>query len=149
MASTLAMPSGVSISASVPILCGRPLATSIWLTMRFDGIDVGRHADLRDQDGVELGAGLLHDVDDVAIHVVRVEAVDADRDALAGALPVEIVQRLDDVLARLLLVGRSHGVLAVEEDVVGGALDARDRSWSGSSPARRGTERCRRCLRIG
>ena len=89
----------------------------------FDRVDVGRHADLRDQDRVELGAGLLHDVDDVAVHVVRVEAVDADRDGLAGALPVEVVQRLDDVLARLLLVGRRDGVLAVEEDVVGRALD--------------------------
>ncbi len=88
-----------------------------------DRIDVGRHADLRDQDGVELGAGLLHDVDDVAVHVVRVEAVDAHRHRLAGALPVDVVQRLDDVLARLLLVRRRDGVLAVEEDVVGRALD--------------------------
>ena len=41
---------------------------------------------------------------------------------LAGAAPVDVVQRLDDVLARLLLVGRRDGVLAVEEDVVGRAL---------------------------
>ena len=45
------------------------------------------------------------------------------RDRLAGGLPVEIVERLDDVLACLLLVRRCDGVLAVEEDVVGGALD--------------------------
>ena len=88
-----------------------------------DRVDVSRDADLRDQDGVELGAGLLADVDDVAVHVVRVEAVDADDDALAGGLPVEIVQRLDDVLSGLLLLGRRDGVLAVEEHVVGGALE--------------------------
>jgi hypothetical protein len=52
---------------------------------------------------------------------VRVEAVDADRHGLAGALPVDVVQRLDDVLARLFFVGRRHGVFAVEEDVVGSA----------------------------
>ncbi len=40
---------------------------------------------------------------------------------LPWRLPVDVVQRLDDVLARLLLVGRSHGVLAVEEDEIGGA----------------------------
>ena len=100
----------------------------------FDRVDVGRHADLRDQDGVELGAGLLHDVDDVAIHVVRVEAVDAHGNRLAGALPVEIVQRLDDVLARLLLVGRRNGVLAIEEDVVGGALERRCSIMVGLEP---------------
>ena len=102
-----------------------------------DRVDVGRDADLRDEDGVELGAGLLHDVDDVAVHVVRVEAVDAHRDGLAGALPVDVVQRLDDVLARLLLVGRRDRVLAVEEDVVGGALQRPSRSSSGWNPAQR------------
>ena len=56
---------------------------------------------------------------------------------LPARLPVEIVQRLDDVLAGLLLVRRRDGVLAVEEDVVGGALDARGRSSSGWSPERR------------
>jgi hypothetical protein len=85
-------------------------------------IDVGRNADLGDQNGIKVGAGLLHDVDDVAIHVVRVEAVDANRDALAIALPVEIVQRLNDVLAGLLFVRRRNGVFAIEEDVVGSAL---------------------------
>src|SRR5690606_16765519 len=42
---------------------------------------------------------------------------------LAGAAPVEIVERLDDVLAGLLLVGRRNGVFAIEEHVVGGAGD--------------------------
>ncbi len=127
----------VSISASRPTRVVQPLATSIWLTMHLDRVEVGRHADLRDQDRVELVAGLLHDVDDVAVHVVGVEAVDAHRHGLAGAAPVDVVERLDDVLARLLLVGRRHGVLAVEEDEVGGALRAPSRSSSGWSPARR------------
>ena len=48
-----------------------------------DGIDVGRGADLRDHDQVEPLARLLHDVDHVAIHEMRVEAVDAHRHGLA------------------------------------------------------------------
>ena len=45
------------------------------------------------------------------------------RNRLAGALPVEIVERLDDVLACLLLFRRRDGIFAIEEHVVGGALD--------------------------
>ena len=41
---------------------------------------------------------------------------------LPRGAPVDVVQRLDDVLARPLLVGRRDGVLDVEEDVVGGAV---------------------------
>ena len=111
------------MSASVPILLVQTLGDFDLADDAFDRIDVGGNADLGDEDRVELGAGLLADVDDVAIHVVRVEAVDAHRDALAGALPVEIVQRLDDVLAGLLLFRRRDGVFAVEEHVVGGALE--------------------------
>ena len=50
----------VSISASMPTLLVKPLATSIWLTMLSTRVDVGRHADLGNEDGVEPGAGLLH-----------------------------------------------------------------------------------------
>ena len=115
------MPSAVSISASRPIAGRQALGDLDLADEALDDVEVGRHADLGHEDRVELGAGLLHDVDDVAVHVVRVEAVDAHRHGLAGAAPVEVVQRLDDVLARLLLVGRRDGVLDVEEDEVGGA----------------------------
>ena len=87
-----------------------------------DHVEVGRHADLRHQDRVEPVAGLLHHVDDVAIHVVRVETVDAHRDGLALGAPVDVVQRLDDILARALLVRRRDRILDVEEDEVGGAI---------------------------
>ena len=84
-----------------------------------DHVDVGGDAGLRDQDGVEVLAGLLDHVDDVAVHVVRVEAVDPHGDGLAQALPVDVLQCLDDVPTGLDLVAGGHGVLEVEEDEVG------------------------------
>ena len=64
-----------------------------------DRVDVGGGADLGDHDQVEPVAGLLQHVDHVAIHVLGVEAVDPDREGLGA--PVDLVDRLDDVLARL------------------------------------------------
>ncbi len=81
------------------------------------GIDIGGGADLRDHDEIQPRAGLFDHVHDVAIHVVRVEAVDSDRHGFLA--PVDLVQRLDDVLARLRLVVRRDCVLEVEEDHVG------------------------------
>src|SRR3546814_2943954 len=66
-----------------------------------------------DLDEVEPLAALLDDIDDVAVHVMGVEAVDAHRQGLVA--PVDLVQRLDDVLARLRLVVRRHRVLEIEE----------------------------------
>ena len=60
-------------------------------------VDVGGHAHLGDQDGVQVLAGLLHYVDDVAVHVVSVDTVDADRNRLAQAPPVDVAEPLDDV----------------------------------------------------
>jgi hypothetical protein len=51
---------------------------------------------------------------------VRVETVDADHHGLVA--PVDFVEALDDVLARLLLVVGRDGILEVEEDDVGRAL---------------------------
>src|SRR4051794_478184 len=85
-----------------------------------DGVDVRRGADLRDHDQVEPVARLLEDVDQVAVHVGRVEAVDADGEGLRP--PVDLVDALDDVPARLLLLVRRHRVLEIEEDHVGGTL---------------------------
>jgi hypothetical protein len=82
-----------------------------------DGIDIRGGADLGDHDEVEALPALLHDIDHVAIHEMGVEAVDAHRERLAA--PVDVAQRLDDVLARLGLVVGGDGVLEVEEDDVG------------------------------
>ena len=98
------------------------LALLILLDLRdqhVDGVDVLRHAGLGDQDHVEPRA-VLHHIDHVAIGVMGVETVDADHHGLVA--PVEIVQALDDVLAGLLLVVGSNGVLEVEEDDIGAAL---------------------------
>ena len=85
-----------------------------------DGVDVLRRAGLGDHDQIELVARLLDDVDHVAVHVMGVEAVDPHRQRASA--PVEVVQRLDHVLARLLLVGGRDGILEVEEDDVGVTL---------------------------
>ena len=82
-----------------------------------DGVDVGRRADLGDHDHVEPVAGLLQHVDHVAVHVLGVEAVDAHRQGLGP--PVDLVDRLDDVLAGALLLVGGHRVLEVEEHDVG------------------------------
>ena len=67
---------------------------------------------------------------------------------LPAAAPVDVVQRLDDVLARPLLVGRRDGVLDVEEDVVGGALRGL-LDHVGLEPGTASSLRCRRSLRRG
>ena len=66
------------MSASVPICVLQALGDFDLADDAFDRVDVGRNANLRDEDRVELGAGLLDDVDDVAIHVVRIETVDTN-----------------------------------------------------------------------
>ena len=47
---------------------------------RVDHVDVAWHADLGYENGVDVVACLLDNVDEISIHVVRVEAVDPDRD---------------------------------------------------------------------
>ena len=83
-------------------------------------IDVGRSADLGDHDEVEAVACLFQHVDHVAVHVVRIEAIDAHREGLVA--PVDIADGLDDVLAGLRLVIRRHRILKIEEHDVGGGL---------------------------
>src|SRR5438445_675179 len=81
-----------------------------------------RAADLGQQHDVETMPRLFHHVHDVAIHVMRVDAVDADADRLAALPPGMLQQARDHVLAGLLLVGGRDGVLEVEEHVVRFAL---------------------------
>src|SRR3546814_5241004 len=85
-----------------------------------DGIDVGGGADLRYHDEVEPVAGALDHLDHVAVHVMGVQPVDTHRHGLGA--PVDVMQRLDDVLARLRLVVGRHGILEIEEDHVGGGF---------------------------
>ena len=88
---------------------------------RLDHVEVGRHAHLGHEERMHARTRLLHHVYDVAIHVMRVEPVDPHRDGLALRRPVDVVERLDRVLARLLLFGGRDRVLEVEKDVIGGA----------------------------
>src|SRR3954469_14202718 len=83
-----------------------------------DGIDIGGGADLGDHDQVDPLARVLHHVHDIAIHIVSVETVDANGQGLVA--PIDIVDRFDDVLARLRLVVGCHRILKVQEYDVGG-----------------------------
>ena len=120
----------------------RPFAASTWVDQHVDGVDVGGRADLGDHDQVEPVAGLLQHVDHVAVHVLGVEAVDAHREGLGA--PVDLVDRLDDVLARLLLLVRGHRVLEVEEDHVGRRLRAAFSNICGLEPGTASSERLSR-----
>jgi hypothetical protein len=82
-------------------------------------VHVGGHARLRDQNHVQPRAG-FDDIDHVAVHVVRVETVDADHHGLRA--PVNVIERLNDVFARLCLVVGRDRILDVEKDDVGGGL---------------------------
>src|SRR3989442_13090386 len=84
-----------------------------------------RDTHLRDQYHVEAMPCLLHDVHDVAVHVVRVDAVDAHAHRLAAGLPVVLQQPGADVLAGLLLAAGSDPVPEVAEDAVPPALPRR------------------------
>mgnify|MGYP000686593741 CR=1 FL=1 len=58
--------------------------------------------------------GLFQNVDHVPVHVMGVQTIDPNRHGLG--IPVDLVQGLDDVLARLLFLIRSDGILKVEKD---------------------------------
>jgi hypothetical protein len=62
---------------------------------RGDEVDVAGARRLGDRDLVDLVAGHLDDVDEVAVAVVPVESVDSQRDR--AARPVLLLQRVDDV----------------------------------------------------
>ncbi len=80
-------------------------------------LHVGGRLHLRQHDLVEPLGGVLHDVDDVAVRPLRVPRVDAH--AQHGVAPVEVVDRLHDLVAGGLLLEGRDGVLEVEEHHVG------------------------------
>src|SRR6056297_2269483 len=84
---------------------------------RVDGVDVGGVADLRDHDLVDPVARVLEHFDYVAVPVGRVEPVDTHAQRLSA--PVDVVDRLDDVLPRLGLVRGGNGIFKIEVDNVG------------------------------
>ena len=83
-------------------------------------IDIGGDADLGDQHGIEPPARLFDDIDHIAIHIMRVQAVDTHRHDLIA--PVDIVQGLDNMSAGRGLVVRGDRVLAIQKDTVGRAV---------------------------
>ena len=81
-------------------------------------IDIGRDPDLGDQYRIETITGLFDDIDDVAIHVMRIEAVDAYRNRFSSRAPVDFAKRFDHVFTRLFLVGRRDRVFEIEKDII-------------------------------
>ncbi len=80
-------------------------------------IDIGGRSDLGDHDQVKPVTGLFEHIDDIAIHIMCIKAVDADRKHLVA--PVDIVDGGNDVFARLFLVVWRNRVLKVKEDGIG------------------------------
>ena len=89
---------------------------------RVHQVYVGWHAHFRNEHRVQPIPRRLDHIHHVAVHVVGVDAVDAERDGLSCAAPVDRGQRLDHMPARRLLVQRRHGILEVEKDVVRATL---------------------------
>ena len=83
-----------------------------------EGVDVRGGADLGNHDHVEPRAALLDHVDHVPVHIRGVEAIDAHGQGLVA--PVDLVQGLDDVPARLNLLIRRHGVFEIQKHHVRG-----------------------------
>src|SRR5690606_1868534 len=87
-----------------------------------DHVKISRDANLRNEDRIELVAGLLDDLDHVGVHVMRIKTVDADRNSRSEAAPGKVVKGLDDAFARLGLFRECDGVFKIEEDIVGFTL---------------------------
>ena len=85
---------------------------------RVEGDDLLGRLHLRQHDAVEVRARVLHDLDDVAVGPLRRPVVDAHHPHLR-AVPA-LVEGRDHVLACIRLGDGRHGVLEVEEHLVGG-----------------------------
>ena len=85
---------------------------------RVDQVHVGGDTDFGEEQHVEPVPRLLHHVHHVAVHVVRVDAVDTHGHGFSASLPIVLEQARDHVLAGLLLVGRGDGILEVEKHAV-------------------------------
>lgn len=145
MAWSPAMPSAVSISASNPMR----LCAASQPDLRDQHVHSRRCRQRRrlwDQDHVQPAAG-FDDVDHVAVHVMRVEPVDAHHHGLAA--PVDVVEGGNDVPARLFLVVGRHGIFAIQ-NTRGRQRSARPsrKRWV-FEPGTASSDRCRRGLACG
>ena len=119
MASTSTRPLAFSICASMPIRpTSRPMRLLDLGQQQVQRVHLRRGLHLRQHHRVEVGAGALDDRDHVAVGPLRGPVVDPHHAGLAR--PVALVQRRDDVGARVDLGQRRHRVLEVEEHLVGG-----------------------------
>jgi hypothetical protein len=100
-------------------------------------VDVSGHAHLGNEQHIQ-ARPVFHDIDDIPVHVLSVQAVDAHHHGLSA--PVDVVEGRDDVPARTLLIVRGDGVLAVEEDHIrsgrGGFIE---KLWRGTGYGQLGT----------
>ena len=79
-----------------------------------DCIDICCRSDLRNHDQIEALSSLFNHINNIAVHVVRVQPVDADRHGFGT--PVDFVQTLDDVFTSLFFLVRCDRILKIEED---------------------------------
>ena len=85
---------------------------------RVNGIDVCRAADFWDHDLVDTIAGLFQQIHDITIPIGRVQPVDSDRQGLGA--PVNVADRLNDVLTGLFLVVGRDAVFQIQVDHIRG-----------------------------
>ena len=118
IASTAIRPCAFSICASMPIRpTSSPIVFSIWVSSMSSATTWSALCTFGSMMQSRFAPGALDDLDDVAVGPVRRPVVDPDDADLVA--PAALVQRRDDVLARLGLGQRRAGVLEVEEHLVG------------------------------
>ena len=81
------------------------------------GIDIRGRSNLGDHDQIKPVAGLFKNINNIAVHIMCIKPVDAHRQHLIA--PINVIDRSDDVFARLFLVTGRNRVFEIKENGVG------------------------------
>ncbi len=118
MDSTFAIPSAVSIRTSKPTGLVRPTAASICVTSMSIAYTSEATPTLGDQQHIEPWA-FLHNFDDVTIHVMSIQTIDANHHCMLA--PVDVIECRHDIGTRPRFIIRCHRILEIQENDIGRA----------------------------